>query len=117
MVLFDSVGPALFAGWATGGEVYRCTDHGCGCDFVYHYESGEAMGAPRRRSLFGLVAFAEAQVANVYDPLQTLIRSGPLAEFVHVREGFIRLPNNGKIVTLSSAMKSKLGPTRHLAPR
>lgn len=109
MVLFDSVGPSLFAGWAKGGEVYRCVDHGCGCDFEYHYEAGEAMGMPRRRSLFGLVAFAEAQVANVYDPLQTLIRSGPLAEFVHVREGFIRLPNNGKIVTLSSAMKSKLG--------
>lgn len=109
MVLFDAVGPALFAGWAAGGEEYRCTDHGCGCDFVYYYEAGEAMGMPRRRSLFGLVAFAEAQVANVYDPLQTLIRSGPLAEFVHVREGFIRLPNNGKIVTLSSAMKSKLG--------
>jgi len=109
MVLFDSVGPSLFAGWAAGGEEYRCADHGCSCDFVYHYEAGEAMGMPRRRSLFGLVAFAEAQVANVYDPLQTLIRSGPLAEFVHVREGFIRLPNNGKIVTLSSAMKSKLG--------
>ena len=109
MVLFDSVGPSLFAGWAAGGEEYRCVDHGCSCDFVYHYEAGEAMGMPRRRSLFGLVAFAEAQVANVYDPLQTLIRSGPLAEFVHVREGFIRLPNNGKIVTLSSAMKSKLG--------
>ena len=109
MVLFDSVGPSLFAGWAAGGEVYRCVDHGCSCDFAYHYEAGEAMGMPRRRSLFGLVAFAEAQVANVYDPLQTLIRSGPLAEFVHVREGFIRLPNNGKIVTLSSAMKSKLG--------
>lgn len=109
MVLFDSVGPALFAGWATGDEVYRCSDHGCGCGFTYHYERGEAMGQPRRRSLFGLVAFAEAQVANVYDPLQTLIRNGPLAEFVHVREGFVRLPNNGKIVTLSSAMKSKLG--------
>lgn len=35
--------------------------------------------------------------------------SGPLAEFVHVREGFIRLPNRGKIIPLSSAARSKLG--------
>ena len=38
-----------------------------------------------------------------------MIHSGPLAEFVHVREGFIRLPNRGKIIPLSAAAKSKLG--------
>ncbi|MDF9718135.1 hypothetical protein, partial [Nocardioides sp. ChNu-99] len=62
-----------------------------------------------RKSLLGLLAFAESQTNNVYEPLQTMIHSGPLAEFVHVREGFIRLPNRGKIVPLSSAAKSKLG--------
>jgi hypothetical protein len=67
------------------------------------------MAVPRRRSLLGLLAFAETQTANVYEPLQTMIHNGPLAEFVHVREGFIRLPNRGKIVPLSSAAKSKLG--------
>ena len=108
-LLFEAVGPCLFAGWAKGGEVYRCTDHGCPCDFVYEYLPAEAMGAPRRKSLLGLLAFAESQTANVYEPLQTMIHSGPLAEFVHVREGFIRLPNRGKIVPLSSAAKSKLG--------
>lgn len=107
--LFESVGPALFAGWANGGEQYRCSDHGCGCGWVYEYLPGEAMGIPRRRSLFGLLAFAETQTANVYDPLQVMIRSGPLEEFVKVREGFIRTPNNGKIIPLSAAMKSKLG--------
>lgn len=109
VVLFEGVGPSTFAGWATGSESYRCSDWGCGCGWEYHYAPGEAMGKPRRRSLIGLMAFAESQSANVYDPLQTLIRSGPLDEFVHVREGFIRLPNNGKIITLSSAAKSKLG--------
>lgn len=109
MLLAEGVGPTLFAGWAPGGEVYRCADHGCGCGWEYHYEPGEAMGVPRRKSLLGLLAFAESQTGNVYEPLQTMIHSGPLSEFVHVREGFIRLPNRGKIVPLSSAAKSKLG--------
>lgn len=109
MLLFEGAGPSLFAGWAKGGEVYRCEDHGCGCGWEYHYEVGEAMGVPRRKSLLGLLAYAESQTQNVYEPLQTMIHSGPLAEFVHVREGFIRLPNRGKIIPLSAAAKSKLG--------
>lgn len=109
MLLAEGVGPTLFAGWASGGEVYRCSDHGCGCGWEYEYQPGEAMGAPRRKSLLGLLAYAETQTNNVYEPLQTMIHSGPLGEFVHVREGFIRLPNRGKIVPLSSAARSKLG--------
>jgi hypothetical protein len=109
MLLFEGVGPCLFAGFAAGGEVYRCEDHGCSCGWEYHYQPGEAMGVPRRKSLLGLLAYAETQTANVYEPLQTMIHSGPLAEFVRVREGFIRLPNQGKIVPLSSAARSKLG--------
>lgn len=109
-LLFEGVGPALFAGWARGGEVYCCIDHGCPCDFEYHYLPGEAMGVPRRKALLGLLAFAESQTNNVYEPLQTMIlASDALSEFVHVREGFVRLPNRGKIVPLSSAARSKLG--------
>lgn len=109
MVLLDAVGPSLFAGWAEGGERYRCKDHGCGCGWEYEYQPGEAMGIPRRKSLIGLLAYAESQTQNVYEPLQTMIHSGPLAEFVHVREGFVRTPNRGKIVPLSAAARSKLG--------
>jgi hypothetical protein len=109
MLLAQGVGPDLFAGWATGSESYRCEDHGCGCGWEYRYQPGEAMGVPRRKSLLGLLAYAETQTANVYEPMQTMIHSGPLREFVHVREGFIRLPNRGKIVPLSSAARSKLG--------
>jgi hypothetical protein len=108
-LLLEAVGPSQFAGWAVGGETYRCADHGCGCGWEYVYAAGEAMGVPRRKSLLGLLAFAESQTANVYEPLQTMIFNGPLSEFVHVREGFIRLPNRGKIVPLSSAARSKLG--------
>lgn len=108
-LLFEAVGPCLFAGFALGGEVYRCSDHGCECGWEYAYESGEAMGRPRGKSLLGLLAFAESQTNNVYEPLQTMIHSGPLADFVQVREGFIRLPNRGKIVPLTSKARSKLG--------
>lgn len=108
-LLFEGVGPSLFAGWAKGGEVYRCEDRGCGCGWEYTYMAGEAMGAPRRKSLLGLLAFAETQTANVYEPLQTMIHNGPLQEFVKVREGYIGLPNRGKIVPLTSKAKSKLG--------
>lgn len=67
------------------------------------------MGAPRRKSLIALLAFAEDQTQNVYEPLQSMIRSGPLDDFVKVREGFIRLPNAGMIMPVTSAAKSKLG--------
>lgn len=109
MALNEAAGPSLFGGWAQGGEFYRCSDHRCGCGWEYEYLPGEAMGVPRRKSLFGLLAFTEDQVANVYEPLQTMIHSGPLDEFLKVREGFIRLPNRGMIIPLSSAAKSKLG--------
>lgn len=109
MLLAEAVGPTTFIGWAVEGDEYRCEDHGCGCGWVYVYQPGEAMGAPRRKSMLGLLAYAESQTQNVYEPLQTMIHSGPLREFVHVREGFIRLPNRGKIIPLSAAAKSKLG--------
>ena len=107
--LAEGVGPALFAGWASGGERYRCAEHGCDCGWEYEFAAGEAMGMPRRKSLVGLLAFAEQQTANVYEPLQTMIHSGPLEGVVKVREGFIRLPNRGMIVPLTAKMKSKLG--------
>jgi hypothetical protein len=109
MLLLEGVGPSLFAGWARDGDEYRCSDHGCGCGWSYQYLPGEAMGVPRRKALIGLLAYAESQTANVYEPLQTMIHSGPLSEFVHVREGFVRLPNRGMILPLTSNARSKLG--------
>lgn len=109
MLLADSVGPVLFGGWARGGELYRCEDHRCGCGWEYEYQPGEAMGIPRRKSLIGLVAIAEDQTDNVYLPLQSMIRSGPLDDVLKVREGFIRLPNEGLIQPLTAAADSKLG--------
>jgi hypothetical protein len=109
VLLFEAVGPCIFAGWSVGGEVYRCSEHGCDCGFEFAYEPGDPMGMPRQKSLIQMLATAETQTANVYEPLQTMIRSGPLDAIVKVREGFVRTPNNGKIEPVSSASRSKLG--------
>lgn len=109
MTTFEAVGPCLFAGWAVGGEVYRCEDDGCGCGFEFVYEPGDPMGMVRPTTLAQLLATSEDQVDNVYRPLQTMIRRGPLAERMLVREGFIRLPNDGRIDPVTAAANSKLG--------
>ena len=109
VVCFEAVGPCVFCGWAKGGEQYRCDDWGCGCGFVYEYRPGEPMGMPRRTALIQLLATSEEQTANVYRPLQTMIRNGNLDDLMKVREGFIRLPNGGRIDPVTSSAKSKLG--------
>ena len=106
---FEAVGPCLFAGWARGGEVYRCEDDGCGCGFEYVFEPGEPMGMVRPTALIQLLATSEDQVDNVYRPLQSMIRRGPLSERMKVREGFVRLPNDGRIDPVTAAANSKLG--------
>lgn len=109
VVLNEAVGPSLFAGFAGKDDGYACTDHGCGCGWEYAYERGEAMGLPREQALIGLMATAEDQVDNVYAPLQEFVRGGPLGDIVKVREGFMRLPNAGRIDVMTAAAKSKLG--------
>ncbi|WP_062077701.1 hypothetical protein [Demequina globuliformis] len=106
---FEAVGPCLFAGYATGGEWYICQEHGCPCDFEYEYLPGEPMGMPRVTSLIQLLATSEDQVDNIYRPLQQMIRRGPLADQMLVREGFIRLPNEGRIDAVTASANSKLG--------
>lgn len=115
VVTFEAVGPCIFAGWAKGGEVYRCEDHGCGCGWTFHYEPGDPMGIPRPMSKIQLLATAEDQTANIFDPLQEMIRRGPLAEQMRVREDFIRTPNGGDISPITSAPNSKLGNPIHFA--
>jgi hypothetical protein len=77
MTCGEAVGPTLFAGWAEGGEVYRCEDHGCSCGWTYAYDAGEAMGMPWPTPLIQLLATSEDQVDNVYRPLQAMAR-GPV---------------------------------------
>lgn len=108
-VCAEGVGPVLFAGWARGGEVYRCRDHGCGCGWEYVYEPGEPMGRPWPSAMIQLLATAEDQVANVFRPLQSMIRNGPLADMMRVGEEFIRLPSEGRIEVVTSSAQARLG--------
>lgn len=106
---FEAVGPCVFRGFAKGGELFRCEDWGCGCGFEYEYRAGEPMGMPRRTALVQLLANSEEQTANVYRPLQTMVRNGHLDDLMKVREGFIRLPNGGRIDPVTASARSKLG--------
>ena len=80
VICTEAVGPALFDGWATGGEAYECSDHGCSCGWWYEYGHGEPMGRPWATPLIQLLATSEDQVDNVYRPLQAMARGGLLAE-------------------------------------
>ncbi|MFE5771435.1 hypothetical protein ACFQ7O_24080 [Streptomyces sp. NPDC056485] len=105
----EGVGPALFDGFAEGGELYDCRDWGCGCGWLYEYEPGEPTARPWPTPLVQITAFSEEQTDNVYRPLQSMIRYGPLGELMKVGEQFIRLPNDGRIDVVTSSAQSRLG--------
>jgi hypothetical protein len=105
----EAVGPAVFYGWAEGGEVYDCRQWGCPCGWTYAYEAGEPMGRPWPTPLIQLTATSSDQTDNVYRPLQSMIRNGPLQAQMKVGEGFIRLPNDGLIEVVTSSARSRLG--------
>ena len=109
ITLAEAAGPVVFNGWARGGELYRCSDHGCGCGWWYVYEPGEPMGTPWPTPLIQLVATAEDQVDNVYRPLRNMVKLGPLSEFMRVGEEFTRVGDQGRIDTVTSSAMSRLG--------
>ena len=109
IIAVEACGPTVFAGWARGGEVYRCSDHGCGCGWWYSYDPGEPMAVPRPTPLIQLTATAEDQTDNVFRPLQSMIRLGPLEDQMRVGEEFIRLPDSGRVDVVTSSATSRLG--------
>ncbi|MFI2612063.1 hypothetical protein [Kitasatospora sp. NPDC018619] len=117
-VTLEAVGPALFAGWAEGGEAWDCRDHGCGCGWVYEYEPGEPMGRPWPTPLIQVTAFSEEQTGNIYDALRPMIEKGPLSELIpKTGEEFIRLPNDGRIDIVTSSAQSRLGQRVTFVPQ
>lgn len=109
-VCVEGVGPALFAGWAGGGEVYDCAEHGCFCGWVYEYERGEPMGRPWSSPLIQITATSEDQTDNTYDALRPMIDLGPLHDLIpKTGEEFIRLPGEGRIDVVTSKGNSRLG--------
>jgi len=109
IVLAEAAGPVVFDGWAQGGELYRCSDHGCSCGWWYQYEPGEPMGRPWPTPLIQLTATSEDQVDNVYRPLQSMVKLGPLSELMRVGEEFTRVGDQGRIDVVTSNALSRLG--------
>lgn len=105
----EAVGPVVFVGFAGDGDEYHCADNGCSCGWVYSYRFGEPMGARWPTPLIQILATSEDQTDNIYRPLQAMARYGWLAEQMRVGEGFIRLPNDGRIDPVTSKAQSKLG--------
>jgi len=109
-VCLEGVGPALFDGWAAGHELYVCKDNGCACGWVYEYETGEPMGTPWPTPLIQVTATSEEQTDNIYAALRPMIEKGPLTEVIpKTGEAFIRLPGGGRIDTVTSSARSRLG--------
>lgn len=94
---FEAVGPSVFAGWAAGGEVYRCSDNGCGCGFEWRYEPGEPMGMRHPSPLIQITAFSEDQAGNIYNALKGMVQLGPLKKLLLKRQGFMRIKTQGDI--------------------
>jgi hypothetical protein len=117
-VCAEGVGPVLFDGWAEGGEVYDCRDHGCGCGFIYEYEPGEPMGRAWSTPLIQITALSEEQTDNIYGALRPMIEYGPLAELIpRTGEEFIRLPGGGRVDTVTSSAQSRLGQRVTFVPQ
>jgi hypothetical protein len=117
-ICLEGAGPAMFAGWALGGEVYDCRDHGCGCGWEYEYDPGEPMGEPWPTPLIQPTAFSKEQVGNVYDALRPMIEHGPLAALIpKTGEELIRLPGGGRIDVVTSSQQSRLGQRVTFVPQ
>ena len=106
----EAVGPAVFAGWASGHEAYKCSDHGCRCGFVYKYTRGEPMGRPWSTPKIQITAKSEGQTANVFGQILPMIQLGPLDNVI-TDTGLTRiiLPNRGFIEPVTAAAESRLG--------
>jgi len=114
----EGVGPAMFAGWADGGEQYRCIDHGCGCGWTYTYATGEPMGIPWPTPIIQITAFSEEQTDNIYGALRPMVEEGPLANIVsRVGTEWIKLPGGGRIETVTSNNQSRLGQRVTFVPQ
>jgi len=114
-VCLVAVGPSEFAGWALGGDVYRCSDQGCGCGWEYPYLPGEPMGTRHPSPLIQIMATSDDQVANIWRPLVSMIGLGPLKDLLLPRGEFIRIVGQSgdkemdRIDRVTASAKSRLG--------
>ncbi|MEW1551352.1 terminase [Streptomyces tsukubensis] len=108
--LFEAFGPARFAGWAEGGEVYRDP---WGLGFEYVYEPGEPMGRPVKVPYLRIMATEEGQTGNVFDTIHFNLtdEASPLSQIPGVDVGITRiiLPDGGEIMPSTASSSSKDG--------
>ncbi|CAN5497290.1 hypothetical protein BH24ACT5_BH24ACT5_21310 [soil metagenome] len=117
-ICVEAVGPAVFAGWAEDGDGYACAEHGCRCGWVYEYRRGEPRGIPWPTPLIQITAVSEEQTDNIYDALRPMIEGGSLVDVIpKTGEEFIRLPDGGRIDTVTSSAQSRLGQRVTFVPQ
>jgi hypothetical protein len=115
IVALEAAGPSIFGGWATKGDGYACSEHGCGCGWEYEYNAGEPMGIRHPSPLIQLTALSEDQVANVYRPLRAMITLGPLSDLLSVRGSWIKIagkhddPELDRIDAVTSSANTRVG--------
>lgn len=112
IICVEAVGPALFAGFAEGGEVWDCAEHNCSCGWVYEYVPGEPMARQWTSPLIQVTANSQEQTDNTYDSLRPMIDFGPLKEQIpHTGEEVIRLPGGKhcQIVPVTAKATTRLG--------
>lgn len=112
LICVEALGPALFAGFAKGGETWDCAEHNCDCGWVYEYSPGEPMARQWTSPLIQVTANSEAQTGNTYDALRPMIDYGPLHDQIpRTGEEVIRLPGGkaSQIVPVTAKAKSRLG--------
>ncbi len=111
-ICVESVGPALFAGWAGKDDGYACAAHGCACGWEYAYRPGEPMGMRWPTPLIQITGVSEDATANTYNALRPMIDNGPLHDLIpNTGESLIRLPAGGdsKIERVTSSAPARLG--------
>lgn len=113
LVLFEAFGPARFAGFAQGGEVFRIGS------FSYTYSAGEPMGRPVTYAFIRCLATEETQAGNTYDNVYYNLGgygegSRRLIETYGVNKNSvgltkIQLPDGGEIVPSTASSSAKDG--------
>lgn len=106
IVLFESMGPARFAGWAVGGETFERDGK------VFKYEPGDPMGQFVTAPVIRCLATEETQAGNTYDNVYFNLTEGPLANGLpRDAAGLTRifLPGGGEIIPSTASNSSKDG--------
>ena len=118
----DACGPTYFAGFAKPGERYLCSQNGCPCGWSYRYLPGEPKGMRHPSPLIQITGFSSDAADNIFRPLKSMIRLGPLKHLLLDRESFVRIMGMvhagdqgledeelDRIDTVTASAKSRLG--------